>query len=161
MKLRRPPRPHARPVLAAPTAPTRPAPAPAAPAKPVTAPVKPVTGKPVTAPVKPPGVTPRETPDGNRPAGRHLKSVRAIIGDELRLPTLWCQFGSCISHFADTRALGERDLRTRAIAAGWRYDALGRLACPSCVQHDSAFWPTCPPAIVDGTRGPAFVHAQR
>jgi len=35
--------------------------------------------------------------------------------------------------------IGERDLRARALAVGWRYDALGRLACPSCVRHDPSF----------------------
>ena len=64
----------------------------------------------------------------------------AIIGNELRIPILWCDFGSCIAHYTHPDALGERDVRHRALAAGWRYDLLGRLACPSCVQHDATFW---------------------
>ena len=53
---------------------------------------------------------------------------------------MWCQFGRCIAWFSDSDALGERDLRHRALAAGWRYDGLGRLACADCAQHDPAFW---------------------
>lgn len=82
------------------------------------------------------------------PAVRSGHLVGAIIGDELRIPVLWCQFGSCIARFTHRAALGERDLRARALAAGWHYDALGRLACPDCAQHDSTFWITCPPVPV-------------
>jgi hypothetical protein len=65
--------------------------------------------------------------------------MRAIIGDEIRVPILWCEFGSCIARYTSREVLGERDLRARALAAGWRYDALDRLACPSCVRHDALF----------------------
>jgi hypothetical protein len=75
---------------------------------------------------------------------------RAVIGDEIRIPIMWCDFGSCIARYTHSSALGERDLRARALAAGWRYDALGRLACPDCAQHDPAFWPTRPPVPVTG-----------
>jgi hypothetical protein len=74
---------------------------------------------------------------------------RAAIGDELRIPLAWCEMGSCISHYADPAALGEADNRTRAIAAGWRVDALGRLACPQCQQGDSWFWTAHPVALWD------------
>ena len=74
---------------------------------------------------------------------------RAAIGDELRIPLAWCEMGSCISHYADPAALGEADIRTRAIAAGWRVDALGRLACPQCQQGDSWFWTAHPVALWD------------
>ena len=74
---------------------------------------------------------------------------RAAIGDELRIPLAWCEMGSCISHYADPEALGEADIRTRAIAAGWRVDALGRLACPQCQQADSWFWTAHPVALWD------------
>jgi hypothetical protein len=50
--------------------------------------------------------------------------------------------GSCISWHTDPAALGEVDLRARAINVGWRVDALGRLACPQCVQTDADFWAT-------------------
>jgi hypothetical protein len=85
-----------------------------------------------------------------RPAVRRAPGVRAVIGDEIRIPIMWCEFGSCITRYTHPGALGEGDLRARALGAGWRYDALGRLACPDCVQHDSTFWPTRPPALVTG-----------
>jgi len=85
-----------------------------------------------------------------RPAVRRAPGARAVIGDEIRIPIMWCEFGSCITRYTHPGALGEGDLRARALAAGWRYDALGRLACPDCVQHDSTFWPTRPPALVTG-----------
>jgi hypothetical protein len=65
--------------------------------------------------------------------------MRAVIGDEVRKPMLWCEFGSCIARFTAPDALREGEVRAGALAAGWRYDALGRLACPRCVRHDSAF----------------------
>ena len=74
---------------------------------------------------------------------------RAAIGDELRIPLAWCEMGSCISRYADPAALGEADIRTRAIASGWRVDALGRLACPQCQQSDSWFWTAHPVALWD------------
>jgi hypothetical protein len=66
-------------------------------------------------------------------------TVRAVIGDQLRMPVMWCEMGSCISWHADPAALGEGDMRARAIGAGWRIDALGRLACPRCQQADPNF----------------------
>ena len=72
---------------------------------------------------------------------QRLRPVRAIIGDQLRVPMLWCEFGKCVGSFTSDGALGERDLRPRAQAAGWRYDMLGRLACPTCAQRHPAFWP--------------------
>ena len=65
--------------------------------------------------------------------------MRAIIGDATRVPILWCELGACISRYTSQDAVGERDLRARAFAAGWRYDGAGRLVCPSCVQHDPGF----------------------
>lgn len=73
------------------------------------------------------------------PAMRQWRPMRAIIGDECRVPILWCEFGRCIARYTSEDTLGERDLRARALATGWRYDALGRLACPSCGQHDPSF----------------------
>ena len=75
-------------------------------------------------------------------AARAASTERAVIGDELRIPILWCEMGSCISRHADPAALGEADVRARAIKAGWRIDALGRLACPRCQQSDPTFWAT-------------------
>jgi hypothetical protein len=76
---------------------------------------------------------PARASEGHRPE-------RSIIGDEIRIPILWCEFGQCIESFTHAEALGERDLRARAYEAGWRYDALWRLACPACAQGDSSFW---------------------
>ena len=70
------------------------------------------------------------------PAGA---TVRAVIGDELRMPIMWCEMGSCISWHSDPAALGLGDARARAIDAGWRIDAFGRLACPQCQQTDRGF----------------------
>jgi hypothetical protein len=69
-------------------------------------------------------------------------TVRPVIGDELRVPIMWCEMGSCISWCSDPAALGEADARARAISAGWRVDTLGRLACPQCQQTDPSFWAT-------------------
>jgi hypothetical protein len=74
---------------------------------------------------------------------------RAVIGDELRIPVMWCELGACISRHSDPAALGEADIRGRAIAAGWRVDALGRLVCPRCQQSDGRFWATHPVALHD------------
>jgi hypothetical protein len=59
---------------------------------------------------------------------------RAVIGDELRVLAAWCQIGACIARHADPQALGEVDIRNRAVAAGWCVDLFGRLICPSCQQ---------------------------
>jgi hypothetical protein len=56
---------------------------------------------------------------------------------------------SCISHHADRAALGEADIRARAILAGWRVDALGRLACPRCQQNGAGFRASRPVALWD------------
>jgi hypothetical protein len=62
-----------------------------------------------------------------------------VIADQLRMPIMWCEMGSCISWHADPEALGEADTRARAISAGWRIDAFGRLACPRCQQTDPGY----------------------
>src|SRR5258707_7061416 len=88
-----------------------------------------------------------------RPAGR------AVIGDQLRLPVVWCQMGSCIARHFEPQALGEADIRARAIAAGWRVDALGRLACPGGQQTSPHFWPAR--AVVARDRDAATAGAPR
>jgi len=82
---------------------------------------------------------PAEPPVPAEPAAPSEASVRPIIGDHLRMPTMWCEMGSCVSQHADPAALGEGDARARAIADGWRIDAFGRLACPQCQQTDPRF----------------------
>ena len=64
---------------------------------------------------------------------------RAAIGDQLRKPIAWCEAGSCGSLYEDPAALGEADIRARAIAAGWHEDAVGLLACPACKQRHPWF----------------------
>ena len=91
------------------------------------------------------------------PSAHDGAMAQALIGDELRRPVLWCELGSCISWYADRAAFGEADTRARAIAAGWRIDALGRLACPDCQQHDPGFWTTAP--LVPWDRRAALARA--
>ena len=69
---------------------------------------------------------------------------RAVIGDELRNPIAWCELAPCISWHADPAALGEADIRARAIASGWRVDAFGRLVCLACQRRDPRFRVTHP-----------------
>jgi len=73
----------------------------------------------------------------------------SAIGDQLRIPLAWCEMGSCISHHADRAALGEADIRARAILVGWCVDALGRLACPRCQQNGAGFRASRPVALWD------------
>ncbi len=73
----------------------------------------------------------------------------AAIGDQLRIPIAWCEMGSCISHHVNRAALGEADIRARAILVGWRVDALGRLACPRCQQNGAGFRTSRPVALWD------------
>jgi hypothetical protein len=84
-------------------------------------------------------VTEPAAPEVTAPAGTTEITERAVIGDELRRPITWCEMDSCISWYADPAALGEADIRARAISAGWRVDAFGRLACPQCQQTDPGF----------------------
>jgi hypothetical protein len=91
--------------------------------------------------------------------GRGPITERAVIGDELRMPIVWCEMGFCISWHADPAALGEADIRARAIAAGWRVDALGRMACPRCQQSSSQFWATHPVRLRAADTAPAAVPA--
>jgi len=58
-----------------------------------------------------------------------------VIGDQVRLPSAWCDIAGCGSSFADPAALGEIDNRSRAARAGWAQDAYGRLVCPDCQRH--------------------------
>jgi hypothetical protein len=88
---------------------------------------------------------------------RAAAAARPVIGDQLRMPIMWCEMGSCISWHADRAALGEADTRARAIEAGWRIDALGRLACPQCQETDSGFW--APRPVVPWDRYMALARA--
>jgi len=74
---------------------------------------------------------------------------------------------ACISRYEDPAAAGEADIRARALAAGWRHDAVGRLVCPRCQQRNPGLWAACPVARQDHTpaRGsgqhPAHARAGR
>jgi len=84
----------------------------------------------------------------SRPAinGRHAADrARALIGDELRRPTAWCQLAPCIERYTHPEALGEADIAARAIASGWCLDGFGRLVCPGCQQR-VPLWSSAPPA---------------
>jgi hypothetical protein len=142
------------PAAAAPVAPAPPVPvAPVAPVAPAPAAasgeyrVVPVGRRRMLIPGRPPQ-EPSETP------------VRALIGEQLRTPIVWCELErTCISWHADREALGVADVRARAIAAGWRVDALGRLACPQCQQTSNAFRTTQP--VVPWNRAYALTMAAR
>ena len=92
-------------------------------------------------------------------AGPPGATVRAVIGDQLRMPITWCEMGCCISWHSDPAALGEDDARARAIGAGWRIDAFGRLACPRCQQTEPDFRASRP--VVPWDRYTAIVAAAR
>jgi hypothetical protein len=83
---------------------------------------------------------------------------RAVIGDELRIPIIWCELDGCISRHSDPAALGEADILARAVAAGWRVDALSRPVCPRCQQSNGRFWATHPVALHD--RAPRVTLAE-
>jgi hypothetical protein len=86
-------------------------------------------------------------------------TTRALIGDELRMPVMWCELGSCISRYSDPAACGEADIRARAIGAGWRVDAFGRLVCPHCQQTAAGFRVSRPVVLWD--RRTAITKAAR
>jgi hypothetical protein len=94
-----------------------------------------------------------------RPAGPAGATVRAVIGDQLRIPITWCEMGCCISWRCDPAALGEGDARARALGADWRIDAFGRLACPRCQQTNPDFRASRP--VVPWDRYTAIVAAGR
>ena len=62
-------------------------------------------------------------------------TMSAALGDYLHLPVVWCEMPGCISWgYDDTVSAGFADSRRSATDAGWRTDALGRLACTTCQQ---------------------------
>ena len=110
-------------------------------------------------PVQDPRAARRERPAGANGRTPAAPPMRPLIGDELRMPIMWCEMGYCISWHADPSALGEADNRARAIQAGWRIDALGRMTCPQCQQTTVAFRATRPVVLWD--RATAMVMAAR
>jgi hypothetical protein len=90
-------------------------------------------------PVRARGIPRPGLPDGRMPAdpltGPVAITQRAVLGDQIKRPTAWCEMTACISRCDDLAALGEADIRARALAAGWRHDAVGRLMCPYCQRR--------------------------
>ncbi len=82
---------------------------------------------------------------------------RAVIGDRLHRPILWCQMGLCVAWHADPAAVGEADNRALAVAVGWREDALGRIACPACLQSSPEFRTRYPLVPWDSKRAVAML----
>ena len=78
---------------------------------------------------------------GPLPAGI---TMPAAIGDDLRSPATWCEMHPCITWHRHPESAGYADDRHRAIAAGWRVDGLGRLACPPCQQTHPGYWTARP-----------------
>lgn len=76
--------------------------------------------------------------------GPALTTERAVIGDLLRELAAWCQIGACIARHTDGAALGEADIRNKAVAAGWCVDLFGRMVCPACQQRHPV-WSARPP----------------
>jgi len=66
---------------------------------------------------------------------------------------------ACISRHDDPAAVGEADIRARAVAAGWRHDAVGRLVCPYCQQRRPGLWAAYP--LVHQRLAPAEGSRQR
>jgi hypothetical protein len=100
-----------------------------------------------------PGIAQPGLPDGRMPAdplsGPVAITQRAVLGDRIRRPTAWCEMAACISRYEDPAALGEADIRARAVAAGWRHDGVGRLICPYCQRRRPGLRATYPVAGQD------------
>jgi hypothetical protein len=58
---------------------------------------------------------------------------------------------ACISRYDDPAALGEADIRARALGAGWRNDTAGRLICPYCQRRCPGLQAASPVAWRDNT----------
>jgi hypothetical protein len=101
----------------------------------------------------PPPVPPPQQVAADPLTGPVAVTEQAVFGDQMRRPIVWCEIDSCISRHEDPAALGEADIRTRAIGAGWRHDAVGRLACPDCLQRSPQVWAAFP--VVPCPREPA------
>lgn len=91
----------------------------------------------------------RPRPDHARPE-RVRPTERAVIGNQLREPAVWCELSPCISRYAESEALGQSDVVARAIAAGWCMDVFGRLICVACQQRFPV-WSAAP--LVPRVRG--------
>ena len=88
-------------------------------------------------------------------AGPVAITEHCVIGDQIRFPAASCDMADCEARFADLGALGEADNRARALGAGWRADAFGRLLCPACHQRNDAAWTRAPDREPDAAASPA------
>ena len=110
--------------------------------------------------VRAPGIAQLGLPDGPMPAnplaGPVTITQRAVLGDQIRRPTAWCEMTACLSRYDHPAALGEADIRARALAAGWRRDTAGRLLCPYCQRRRPGLHTAYPVAGQDNppARGP-------
>ena len=93
--------------------------------------------------------SPSSPPSKRLPAMRRWRPMRAIIGDEFRTPMLWCEFGSCIARYTSEDALGERDLRARALVDGLALRRPRTARLPCCTRHDPSFLVGRPAAPAD------------
>ena len=62
-----------------------------------------------------------------------------VLGDQIRRPLAECEIARCAGRYEDPVAVGEADVRARAVGAGWRHDAVGRLVCPACQRRPDAW----------------------
>jgi hypothetical protein len=60
---------------------------------------------------------------------------------------------ACISRYDDSAAIGEADIRARALGAGWRHDTAGRLICPYCQRRRPGSRAASPVAWQDNPPG--------
>jgi hypothetical protein len=152
------------PLAEAPTAPVALA-QPVPPAQPAFSSSAPAPAQPVTPVPRAEAIVPAAEPTAAEaaapmaPAAPAPVIMRPLIGDQLRMPIIWCEMGSCISWHTDPEALGEGDARARALGAGWRLDAFGRMACPDCQQADPGFRNPYPVVLWD--RHTALARAAR
>ena len=104
-----------------------------------------------------PGIAQPRPPEGPMSAdplaGPVAITQRAVLGDQIRRPTAWCEMAACISRYDDSAALGEADIRARALGAGWRHDTAGRLICPYCQRRRPALQAASPVAGHDNPPG--------
>jgi len=104
-----------------------------------------------------PGIAQPRPPEGPMSAdplaGPVASTQRAVLGDQIRRPTAWCEMAACISRYDDSAALGEADIRARALGAGWRHDTAGRLICPYCQRRRPALQAASPVAGHDNPPG--------
>lgn len=101
-----------------------------------------------TQPITPPPAAPAADPLSGTPPhalhGRFDTIGRILARGWPHLTEIRCAYPAanhatpipCGSTHTDPAAASFRDLRRSAYTAGWHLDDLGRMACPSCCQHN-------------------------